>query len=133
MAIYVDFTFYSDEYLGSKISIDEFDSYALQASARIDQLTFDRTAAIIEDGTDTDTVNKIQLATCAVADELLTQSKNGSNGQIQSESVGQHSVTYALDSTRSNAHQLRNAAKLFLSGTGLMFPGFNTGEYGNAH
>lgn len=129
MAVYVDFTFYLDEYHGTAISIDEFDRYALLASAKVDQLTFDRSAPVITDGTDTDLVAKIQLATCAVADELKRQSEIGVNGKIKSESVGQHSVTYVDDVSNRNPTRLINAAKVFLGSTGLMFPGFASGEY----
>lgn len=123
---YADWTFYSTTYLGTEIIQAEFPALALRASVIIDMLTFNRAAA----ETDTELVTKIKFAVCAVADELKAQITQP--GGIESERVGNHSVTYAKTSEMqlSNHQKLSGAARVFLANTGLMFLGFASGEYG---
>jgi len=125
MATYVDYAYYSGTYHGSFITAGEFAGLAIQASAEIDLLTFDRTAPIMADGTDLATVAKIKNATCAVAEELKQQAGIGIGGLVKSESIGQHSVTYVDDPTNRNQARTRTAAKRFIGVTGLMFPGLD--------
>jgi len=103
----------------------------LRASAAIDQLTFNRALPIVTAATETDTIDAIKMATCAVAEELQTQSGESGSGVIQSETVGRHSVTYVQGSVRSLEQRQSNAAKLYLGSTGLMFRGFADDEYGS--
>jgi hypothetical protein len=124
MAAYVDHTFYADTYKGTAIAQSEFPGLALRASAVIDQVTFDRTAAVVTAGTDTSTIEKIKLAACAVADEF--QKLDASGGAVQSERVGNVSVTY--QSQLSEDARLTKAAKLYLWNTGLMYRGFTDDE-----
>lgn len=130
MAAYADYTYYSTVYLGSAIAESDFPGLALRASAVIDQLTFDRAAPVITAATDTDTIDKIKMATCAVAEELQTQA--GESGVVQSETVGRHSVTYVTGSVRSFEQRQSDAARLYLGRSGLMYRGFAAGEYGSA-
>jgi len=50
---------------------------------------------------------------------------------IQSEAIGQNSVTYAGTSSkmRTAGETYMQSAALYLGSTGLMFPGFSSGEY----
>jgi hypothetical protein len=122
---YTDFDFYEDTYLGNAIAEADFPRLALNASAVIDLLTFNRAAAIVTAGTETDTIEKIELATCAVADVLKKIEDSG--GQVvQSESVGRASVTYAKPVSQDA--QAFSAAKLYLWPTGLMYRGFTADE-----
>ena len=123
---YADYTYYSGTYLGTAIAESAFASLALQASAVIDAITFNRAI------TDTDNETAIKNAMCAVAEELQRQATSGNLDGIQSESQGRYSVSFANNSTRmqTNLTKLENAARLWLANTGLMFAGFNTGEYG---
>jgi hypothetical protein len=129
---YVTYQYYTDTYLGSVIASTLFAQLALRASAQIDVLTFNRTAAIIAAATDAATIDKIKMATCAVAEELQTQAANGNADGIQSESTGNNSVSYATNSVKmkSSVQKLADQASLYLSSTGLMFRGFASGEYG---
>jgi hypothetical protein len=120
MAVYADYAFYTQEYKGTAISFADFDHLMLQASAVIDQVTANRAAAVITADTDTDKIAKIKLATCAVADELQHQEQGG---KIQSERVGQHSVTYAAASAISDEVKMQRAAKRYLVFTDLMYRG----------
>jgi len=131
MAAYATWTQYNTEYFGTKIAEEEFPALILKASAVIDQLTFDRTAAIITLGTDAALIAKIVSATCAVAETLHAQDIDGEK-EIASESVGGHSVSYVSNKTMqaSALERQRAAAKLYLGSSELMFPGFAAGEYG---
>jgi hypothetical protein len=131
MAAYATFAQYTTDYLGTAIASADFARLALRASAVIDQVTFQRTAAIILAATEIVTIDLIAMATCAVAEEILSIEGSGNVDGIQSESIGSNSVTYT-----KNAHaqltsneKLARAAKLYLASTGLMYRGFEVGEY----
>ena len=131
MAAYVDFAYYSGTYLSAAIASADFPHLALMASAVIDQITFDRAGAVVTAGTDTVTIDKIKMATCAVAEELQAENENDGVDGIQSESIGSNSVTYAANSNKqlTNEAKQKRAAKVYLASTGLMYPGFAKDEY----
>ena len=133
MATYVDFTYYEDTFQGTTVASGDFDALALRASAVIDRLTFQRAAAIITADEVAADVTGIKMATCAVLDELYNQSQADSDKAIKSESVGGHSVSYVdnAELKKTNLDKQRDAAKLWLESTYLMFPGFYTGEKGS--
>lgn len=122
---YTDYTYYTTTYLGTSIASADFARLALRASATIDQLTFQRAA------TDTDNTDAIEMATCAVAEEIQQGEADGNADGIASESIGSNSVTYAAHSTKqmTATEKYSIAASLYLGSTGLMFPGFASGEY----
>jgi hypothetical protein len=130
MSAYADLTYYQTNYLGTLIASANFAQLALRASAVIDQLTFQRTAAVILAATDTATIDLIKMACCAVAEEMQNINASGSTGGIKSESIGSNSVTYVDGSqmTLSNNTRLSNVAKLYLGNSGLMFKGFSSDE-----
>ena len=135
MATYADFEYYEDTYLGTTIPTETlFDAWALRASATIDRFTFNRADAIITADEKASDVTGIKMATCAVADELYNQSLEDSDKAIKSESVGGHSVSYLenADLTRTQLEKQREAARLWLESTYLMFGGFYTGEEGGS-
>ena len=123
---YAEYSYYTGTYLGTAIASDSFARLAMRASQKIDRLTFGRA----ED--DEDYTDEIKMAMCAVADVLYTHEQEGSDG-IQSERVGDHSVTYAGNSDKMKTldDKCRDAAKEYLGDSGLMFPGFYTGEQGS--
>jgi hypothetical protein len=130
MAAYADYTYYSGTYLGTAIDSSIFPRLALRASAVIDQLTFNRAGEYITDDTDADTIDLIQMATCAVAEELYTEELNGGQDAIASEKVGQYMVTYSGNSRAmmSNEQRQQAAARFYLGNSGLMFRGFLSEE-----
>lgn len=132
MAAYATYSYYTATYLGTTIASGDFARLVLRASAVIDQLTFNRAAAIITADDPEATVTAIEMATCAVAEEIQTQEANANSDGVTSERVGNYSVTYGSksQSALTNQQKLSNAAKLYLGNTGLMFPGFAAGEYG---
>lgn len=121
MAVYVDYLFYTEQFGGTAISQNDFTRLARQASARIDELTFERAAAIITAGTDTDLIERIKLATCGVAEELQRQEQGG---EITSERVGSYAVTYAVTPGMSNQVRVSATARVYLGSSGLMYRGF---------
>lgn len=128
---YVDYEYYTTEYLGSAIAESAFPALELRASAVIDQLTFDRAAPIIEADTDAMTVTRIKNAVCAVAEELQKIEAAGGLDGIASENIGNYSVTFTenADKRLTNAKKLMDAAGLWLVYTGLLYSGFYKGEY----
>lgn len=132
MAAYADFEFYEDTYGGTAIAEASFPAYAIQASAALDNLTYDRAADEITDDDDADLVEAIKNAVCAIADEMHAIDQTGHCKSIQSEKVGSYSVTYAPDPTTglSEDGRYRRVAKRYLGRSGLMYPGFLSGEYG---
>ena len=130
MAVYVDIVFYLDTYLGTLVEAEKFQPYALRASVLLDYLTFNRIAAIIETGTDEDTIEKIKLATCALMDKLVEKSI-GIDRAIASESVGSHSVSYVTSEAdkSSEMQQYVDCVKIYLDSAGLLYKGFYEDEY----
>lgn len=130
MAAYVDYTYYTDTYLGTAIASSDFAALALRASAHLDRISNNRVAEVVEADSDADTIDLIKMATCAMAEELKTQQSQGSDNPVQSESVGSYSVTYAKGAyaTKSNIRKLQETAALYLGSSGLLFRGFYSGE-----
>src|SRR5690349_13669745 len=126
MAAYADFTYYSNTFLGTAIAETDFPRLALRASGVLDQLTFGRVAPIVTAATDTETIDKIKMATCEVAEELQREDSAGGADGLQSESQGQYSVSYGSNSSRSKTNKTKQneAANLWLANTGLLFKGF---------
>jgi len=130
---YADYAYYTGVYLGTLVSSSDFPSLVSRASVTLDRLSFNRVAPVIDDGTDLDTIDSIMRATCAMVDELQNINASGqATGPITSESLGGYSVSYAEGSpaTLPAIHRLRQVADLYLSETGLLYPGFNAWEGG---
>jgi hypothetical protein len=129
---YADFDFYTNTYLGALIAQADFDRLALRASEQIDRMTFQRAAAVVEAGEDADTIALIGMATCAIAERIQDVEAEGGADAIQSERVGNHSVTYAETSSRrlTAGQKYEEAGNTYLASTGLMYRGFAAGEYG---
>lgn len=123
---YADYTYYTGTYLGTAIASTSFSRLANKASAVIDQITFGRAAD------DTTNETAIKNAMCAVAEELQTQEAANGADVITSESQGNYSVSYGVNSSRAmtNQQKLTSAAALWLANTDLLYRGFATGEYG---
>ena len=128
---YATYTQYTTVFLGTQIASADFARLAFRASAIIDQITYNRAAAIVAAATDTATIALIMMATCAVAEAYQTFEQSGGDS-IQSESVGSHSVTYTANAYAqlTITQKLAQAAALYLGSTGLMYRGFASGEYG---
>jgi len=131
---YATYTFYTGTYLGTAITSSDFSRLILRASEIVDQITYNRAAAIVTAATDTTTIAAIQNAACAIAEQYQLNEESVGGG-IQSETVGRHSVTYGPNSWMSlpDSEKLTHVARKYLVSTGLMYAGFLEGEYADKY
>ena len=128
MNAFVDYTFYTGTYLGSVIPTADFNHLALEASHFINAVTFGRAETVITDNSDADLVTKVKMATCAAAEGYyinLDTNAQGGTGVIQSEKIGNYSVTYALagDIAQSLGMAILRKASPYLADTDLLYRG----------
>jgi hypothetical protein len=109
MAAYADYAYYTGVYKGSAIAESEFDRLILRASSYIDRLTSGRAASYSP-------ADPVKMAACAVAEAWQV---NESGGDLQSQSVGSWSRSYATK-VKSADMRLYDAAAMYLDGTGLI-------------
>jgi len=127
MSAYANFEFYTTQYLGTTLIQAEFPRLAMRASAIVDQVTFGRAATVIEANEDDETIEKIKLATCGIAElvKQLDKVENNGGGEVASERVGNHSVSYVQNATAtmSDDEKFFRVAKLYLFDTELLYRG----------
>ena len=113
---YVTYEWYADTFLGGIIpSFEDFQRVLPEAEAYIDYITRRRI---------TESTEAVKKATCAVA-EVIYKQTNDDAPTVTSESVGNHSKSYAKQ-TRSIADreaEKARKARLYLSTTGLLYGG----------
>lgn len=123
MNAFADYTFYSTVFGGSVIPALSFTALALKASYEVNRHTFGSAASEITTPSDTELVNAIKMATCAVAEEMQKFASSTDKIKIiKSESTGDHSVSY-LSMEEINASQLQvvtEAINKYLEFTGLL-------------
>ena len=128
MAAFIELAYYTGTYKGVAIPADSFYRYAERATSMVEFQTFERAGVIITAATDTETIDKIKMATCAAADALYfaDQQASGAAGTVASERVGDHSVNYAIsaETALSVNAKVSNAIREYLAFTGLLFRGF---------
>lgn len=107
--MYADYTFYSESYKGNMIPESDFDRLITRASSYIDNITYGRASVYSTD-------DAVKMAACAVAEAWQV---NEQGGDLQSQSVGSWSRTYAVQ-VKSNEQRLYDAASLHLLGTALL-------------
>ena len=119
--MYAEYDFYLNDYKGSSIpNAPDYDRAAVEASAFLDYVTHNH----IKDLTDAIMV-KVKLAQCAIADVCYKQAQDDVANVVSSESVGNHSVTYAVSKASYRQRELEkySKAKIYLHGTGLLYGG----------
>ena len=109
----MDYSFYVEEYLGSKIPGESFSQYEKRALAYL------KMAAPLAAGQPDR--YEVKMALCAVADVLYTDEQSGSEYGITSATNDGISVTYAT--AKSTSQRSYDALALYLSGTGLLYRG----------
>ena len=128
MAAFIDLAYYMGTYKGVAIPAASFYRYAERATSMVEFHTFERAGVIITANTDTATIDKIQMATCAAADAIYAsdQQASGSTGVMASERVGDYSVSFAVspDTALTTNAKVSNAMREYLAFTGLLFRGF---------
>lgn len=125
--IYADYSYYSDSYYGDLIPEDDYIKCAARASDYIDRITMNRAQDYMVLHPDSDAVKK---ACCAIAEQLLQINRTraaaiAEGGEIASESVGSHSVSYRSGTETAAALEanLRRIAASYLATTGLLYRG----------
>lgn len=118
--MYAEYDFYLNDYKGSSIpNAPDYDRAAIEASAFLDYVTHNR----IKDLTG-EIMVKVKLAQCAIADVCYRQMQDDVANAVSSESVGNHSVTYAAKASyKQRELEKYSKAKIYLHGTGLLYGG----------
>lgn len=119
--MYADYNFYTNDYKGSVIpDAPSYDRAAVDASAFLEYVTHNH----IKDLTD-EMMVKVKLAQCAIADVCYKQIQDEVANVVSSESVGNHSVTYAVSRASYRQRELEkySKARIYLRGTGLLYGG----------
>lgn len=127
--MYVDFTYYSTVYGGTAILADSFIKYERRARRFIDDVTFNR---LQDDATLITDIVKECLCEIMECNYSIDQEEAETGGKlISSETIDQHSVTYAVsdieknevDKSRINFAKFNNIARQYLGNTGLLYRG----------
>jgi hypothetical protein len=127
--MYVDFTYYSTVYGGTAILADSFIKYERRARAFINDVTFNR---LQNDATLIDDTVKECLCEIMERNYSIDQEEAETGGKlISSETIDQHSVTYAVsdieknevDKSRINFTKFYTIARQYLGNTGLLYRG----------
>lgn len=114
--IHTDYNFYKEIFKGAVIPDETaFNSSVNEAIAYIDRLTRGKCnkLASIPDG--------VNMAVCAVAEIIHNESKS----TVTSESVGNHSKTYAVTSQADREREKIRKARIYLARTGLLYGGMS--------
>ena len=127
--MYVDFIYYRDSFGGTTIPEANFIKLERKARVFIDDITFDR---LKNDATLIDDTVKECLCEIMECNYKLEQEEAETDGKlISSETIDQHSITYAvsdtekneIDKSRINFTKFYNIARQYLSNTGLLYRG----------
>lgn len=118
--MYVTYEYYMDNSIGfggSAISATDFAKYERQARVFLDNVTFNR---IKEDATLI--TDDVKNCLCDIMEKKFKIENDG--GIKSSESVGNTTATYVVDSTNTTENQqLYKIAKLYLGNTDLLYRG----------
>lgn len=120
MTIYADYEYYMNEYKGSLIDEASFISCAREASMFVDGI-INRPVYESEE----QLYKKIQDAVCTLAEIKFNELKQDSGKVVASESVGPHSISYAVKTKEAKDVQKEMYAKalMILGKTGLLYRG----------
>ena len=120
---YCDYDFYQNRYFGKSISEDDFPRYAEQASDKLDQITFNR----IEEISGEHLLTKVKKSVCAIAEIFAASDCN--EKRVSSMSAGNESISYEKSKysdaeVNSLNRDIYSVAKMYLTGTGLLYAGY---------
>lgn len=133
--MYADYAFYIAQYYGTKVDEASFPALATKASAYLDYYTMGKAKANPE-------LVALKMACCALVDKFLEIDKVSAAAETsafeavsvgkKSESVGAYSVTYqSVDELKTTERILRGElpgiARMYLTGTGLLYRGGGCG------
>ena len=120
--MYADYNFYKTEYKGSTIPETAYDGIARAAEAFINYITHNRIK--VEELPEW-VLERVKMAVCAVADTCYKQESDEDSTTVSSESVGEHSKSFAVvkRSFSDREREKLTKAKQYLHGTGLLYGG----------
>ena len=126
--IYADYAYYTDTFYGEMLTDEDvFTKFAARASDYIDRITMNRARDYVVLHPDDENIKK---ACCAAAEQyyMLSGIRAGiasEDGEIASESVGSHSVSYrsGFETAASLEADLRKIVSAYLALTGLLYRG----------
>ena len=120
--MYADYNFYLTEYMGSAIPEAVYGGIARAADAYINYITHNRIKA---DDLPEWVLERVKMAACAVADACYKQESDEDSTTVSSESVGNHSKSFAVVKRgfAEREHEKLTKAKQYLHGTGLLYGG----------
>ena len=119
----IDYSFYTETYLGSAIPEEEFPSLVQKADYRLEALTFARHR---DPKLPAATVLRVNLAVCAIAELLYSFAEPSDapafSANVEEERVGSHQVKYrdAISTEQALSAQIRSVASAYLLTTGLL-------------
>lgn len=114
--IHTDYRFYKEMFLGAVIPNETaFNLSISEAIAYVNRLTRGKCKALAS------IPNEVDMAVCAVAEVIHNEKEN----IVTSESVGNHSRTYAVTSQADREREKIRKARLYLAGTGLLYGGMS--------
>lgn len=132
---YTTYDFYKEKYYGDSIGESLFPKWEDKASMKLDQLTYGN----INDDTRTEFDERIQKATCALADLLYqidfktSHASDEKGGNVKSMSSGGRSISFGTNETLIDKVLGDKVAQNrlcydtvceYLSGTGLLYTGY---------
>lgn len=120
--MYANYTFYTEKYLGSALTEEEFARAATRASSFIDYYTMNKAA------TYNDVNDVLAMCCCALAEQykiIENAQAQSMSGELQSQTVGAWSKTYksGTDTAADARKALSDIAMDYLAGTGLLYRG----------
>ncbi len=107
--MYVDFTFYADEFKGNKVVEADFERLEARAETYLNSVTGGR-------ATISPAIADVKRCLCAIAEQFLAQEQGG---ELQSQSVGSWSKTFKT-SEKSFENKLYSTTKMYLINTNLL-------------
>lgn len=110
-----DYKYYKNSFHGIRIPEKEFRRHEIQAEAFLHRITFGRIKRLPE------IPDEVKNAVCSMAEIAFQEGKKTPG--IRSENKEGYSVTYGDSGTKSMNDEMYQAAKNYLSDTGLLFRG----------
>lgn len=114
---YATYEYYKENYMGTTLSMEEFNRNAKWASALVDQMTFGRVAEL-------ETIpDCVMDAICGAAESRASYLKK-SELELKSESNDGYSVSYADAGSETDfMSSVRKDIRIYLANTGLLYRG----------
>lgn len=123
MTLYVDKKYYSDEFKGNKVPINEIEKYLRLAQEKIDSITFNRIVAIGFNNLTKFQQEKIKDAICYQAEYIYVNGYNNEdNRDVSSYSVLDISVSVDNSNSNKTIAQRKNMSEMaydYVHKTGL--------------